>query len=359
MKSLLRAPIRLIRWFGSRLEVMAAERPVWLAFIVFLVATALVVPISFPFYRRFPDDFLVNILSEAHGMVFDLLIIGWFLFWLNKLAERRLRTNRYREEIEDFLGWRSPEATHRIAGNIRRLNRSGVKEGIRLTEAYLKGANLAGASLQRSDLWGANLVGANLGGASLRRVNLAGANLAGADMERVDLTGADLRGATLNDADLERGDLAGADLRGATLRGADLQYAAMKNVNLERANLEGANLRSGNLGGANLRRTNLAAANLSGATLEGANLTECVFDGADLCGVSFLGAVLPAESIPEMFRNAKSLSQARFDSAVESRLREAFPHLFPEAAPPLEQQGSASPGGDGLPALPASLQSVK
>src|SRR5690606_26693352 len=104
----------------TRLERMAAERPVLLAFWVFLGSMILVIPLSLPFYIGQTNEFWMNILAEAHGTVFDLLIIGWFLLWLNKIAERRLRNSRYREEIDDYLGWRSPEATHRIVGNIRR-----------------------------------------------------------------------------------------------------------------------------------------------------------------------------------------------------------------------------------------------
>src|SRR5690606_19789473 len=134
-------------------------------------------------------------------------VIGWFLFWLNKMAERRIRANRYREEIEDFLGWQSPEATHRIAGNLRRLNRIGVNEQLRLTEAHLAHANLGGVKLRKSNLWGANLEGAILGSADLSGTNLAGASLVGAILEHARLDQSDLRGATLREADLERASL--------------------------------------------------------------------------------------------------------------------------------------------------------
>ncbi len=308
---------------------MAAERPVFLAFLVFLTAAAIIIPLSFPFYFLYPSDFLVNILSEAHGMVFDLLIIGWFLFWLNKLAERKLKNNRYREEIEDFLGWKSPEATHRIAGNIRRLNRGGVREDIRLTEAFLKGANLAGASLRHCDLWGANLEGANLSGADVKNSNLAGANLEGAEMERIEMTGSDLRGANLMEADLERGDISNTDMRGAILRGADLQYATLMHSNLERVSVEGANLRGVNLKGSNLERANLTGAGLKGAILEKTRLTNAILDDADLGGAVLTEAVLPeGEGLVRMFRPVKNLLGARFDPHVQSVLEAALPSLF-------------------------------
>jgi hypothetical protein len=59
---------------------------------------------------------------------------------------------------------------------------------------------------------------------------LRGADLVGKDLRRTDLTGANLRGAHLIGADLRgtrltRADLTGADLRGADLRGTDLSAA--------------------------------------------------------------------------------------------------------------------------------------
>lgn len=319
----------MLKRLASAVEKMAAEKPVLLAFLVFLASAFIVLPISLPYYLSADQGFLENILAEAHGVVFDLLIIGWFLLWINRLAERRVRNNRYREEIEDFLGWKSPEATHRIAGNIRRLNRGGVRERMRLTEAYLLGANLAGAHLRGADLWGANLEEAILREADLVDANLAGANLEGADLERATLTRADLRGAALKEADLERADLERADLRGGSLTSADLQYANLTGANLERANLTGANLRS-----ANLKDVNLRGAVLDGANLRGANLAGAVLQGADLKGADFLGANLVGAHLPggndlfSSFEKTKTLFGAEFPPEIEEQLQSAYPRLF-------------------------------
>lgn len=313
----------------SRFERTAAQSPVFLAFLVFLGAAAIIIPVSFPFYLDNTLNFWENIVAEMHGVLFDLLIIGWFLLWLNKIAERRIRNNRYREEIEDYLGWRSPEATLRIVGNIRRLNRGGIDSGFRLTEAHLEGAKLGGAEMDGSDLWGAHLEGASLRDAELNRVNLAGASLEGADLERAGLAEADMRGASLNEADLERANLTRADLRGASLVGADLQYAIF----------DGADMRRCKLTGANLRQTSFEAANLDGATLEGAhlrgsNLVNCRLmnvdlTNADLLGADLRGAVLPSgDALITVFERARTLFGTEFDSEVAKLLREAMPSMF-------------------------------
>ncbi len=314
----------------SRFERTAADRPVLVAFMVVVMAALVIVPISMPFYVDKSLNFWENIVAEAHGVLFDLIIIGWFLFWLNKVAERRIRNNRYEEEIEDFLGWNSAEATLRIVGNIRRLNRSEIVKGFHLAEAHLEDAKLGGVRMEESDLWGAHLDGANLRESTLDGSNLAGASLVAADLARASLVRCDLRGANLNEADLERGTLDSADLRGASLVGADLQYAKLYSTDLRRARLSGANLRAARLDHANLEGATLNGAHLRGASLRGACLIDVDMTGADLLSVSFVGADLPTdqEDLIGMFERAKSLFGAEFDTGVYQTLKEAIPDKF-------------------------------
>jgi BTB/POZ domain-containing protein KCTD9 len=189
---------RSIDRFRARLEVMAADRPHHLTFYIFLIASVIVITISLPFWIYDTADFFQEVMAEAHGVLLDILVIGWLLFYLRKLGERRLITQRYREEIDDFLAWRSPEATLRIAGNIRRLNRLDVPGPLKLTEAYLVDARLDDVDLENADLWGADLSGASLTGAILTNANVAGAKLRGVNLERAVMTGADLRGSDLH-----------------------------------------------------------------------------------------------------------------------------------------------------------------
>lgn len=324
-----KAAVPMMERFRGLIERLAAQSTVLIAFMVFVGAALIVIPVSMPYYLDNSINFWENIVAEAHGVLFDLLIIGWFLLWLNKIAERRIRNNRYREEIEDYLGWRSPEATLRIVGNIRRLNRGATKSDFRLTEAYLEGAKLGSVNLAGSDLWGAHLDNASLRESNLDGVNLAGASLEGADLERASLVDADLRGANLNESDLERATLTRADLRGASLVGADLQYASFVDTDLRRCKLVGANLRA-----ADFSRSNMEGATLEGAHLRGSNLKGCRMIGIDLTGADLLGADLTAATLPEgddliaIFERAKSLFGTEFDPEVAKTLQQAMPSMF-------------------------------
>src|SRR5579871_5981188 len=87
------------------------------------------------------------------------------------------------------------------------------------------GCNLAGVSLKRRNLAGANLAGANLAGASFHRAVLRGANLSNAD----------LTGANLNKTDLIQADFSNAKLANAMLFEADASRANFSRANLTEA----------------------------------------------------------------------------------------------------------------------------
>lgn len=273
----------MLRRLLSQIDRMAADRPVLLAFLMFLTATFIVVPLSIPIYDQEPASFFDNFLVEAHGFLFDLLIIGWFAVWLNKRAERRLRIRRYQEEIEDFLGWESQEAMHRITGDVRRLNREGIT-AMNLRQAFLQGAYLV----------------------------------------EIDLKGSVMTGATLSSARLERARMAGVDLEKAQFELVNAISADLSRTNLHRANLTGAYLENTNLAGANLDRANLTGAFLKHTNLRDANLEHANFNSAYLEEADLRGATLTARQLEQ----AKTLYGTRFDPDLEITLKDTHPHLF-------------------------------
>lgn len=214
------------KWY-ERLTGLIPTNTVLISIIVFIITSLIVIFISQNFYDK---EFWGNILVEAHGMLFDILVIGVFILSLNKLAEKRIENQKYLDEIDDFRGWKSSEAAFRIAGNIKRLNRNRCKSKINLVTCYLSsvdlyGENLRGANLTNATLMGADLTKTDLTGAIIRGANLIGTNLAGTDLKGTDLRGADLRGA----------DLRGANLRGADLRVLDPSTADIMNVDIRKA----------------------------------------------------------------------------------------------------------------------------
>lgn len=212
----------------TKLEGLSAERPVILALIIFGIAALVVVGGTF-FFFGYDYDFFRNVAVEAHGMLLDLLVIGVLVFWLTRLGEHRQTVSRYQEEIEDYLGWQEAEATYRIVGNIRRLNRLGITN-IGLHGAYLRNANLEDVDLSGSDLLGAYLQGADLSRAILCEAHLSRANLESADMFGVDFRGADLSSANLTNVRFIEAELVDVNLCGANLTGANLYRTFLKGI---------------------------------------------------------------------------------------------------------------------------------
>jgi hypothetical protein len=237
------AATRLIRFVKGIPEVF---------FAVFLLCVVLAV-----IYRFEKPEGVIH--DQLPGVFFDIAVFGVLIVIFNKLVERRREIKRYREEIEDYLPWKEPEATYRITGIIKRLNRLGV------SDINLKGATLNHAILENVNLQGADLTWANLPEAHLREAKLQGASLAEAD----------LQGANLKLAQLQRGHLKGALLQEAHLEGANLQEADLQGAYFQRASLGEANLQE-----ANLREVNLQG--VMGITLEQISKVKTLYEVQNL-----------------------------------------------------------------------------
>lgn len=219
-------------------------------------------------YNNFYNDpgWVNDVLVEAHGMWFDIVVLGLLAAVLGLSTERKQNIQRYSEEIEDFLAWESDESAHRIAGNIRRLNRLGVSP-----------KNLRGVNLSNIDLHGVDLSGTDLSKAKLLDTILTEAVLLNADLSGADLTDAHLKKTDLRGASLINVKGSGAWFQSADLRGADLREA-----NFSRANFQGALLICSDLGKTLLFQADLRGAKLAGANLSNANLTKAKFIEAQI-----------------------------------------------------------------------------
>ena len=267
-----------------------------------------------------PGKFLDALLVEAHTIWLVLLATGLLITWMRRQAtqaaqqaRRRLRDDRvasWREALEDFQHWRSPESAHRSAGLLRRLQRHAEEvdyrslylAGANLQNMDFDGASLRGADLHSADLRNATLTGTNLTGCNLKGANLQQTNLAEATFDRTQLERSNLKGADLRNQVLKTSTFQGASLEDARLDGVDFEWAKLSHTDLTHAQLPGARLRFTELQGCRLARANLRNADLSGAFLQGADLRNailsraslnaCHLEGADLTGADFQQADL-------------------------------------------------------------------
>ena len=293
-----------------------------------------------------------GVLVEAHGMLFDIILFGVILsiyeFYTERkrkqeaeAMEKKIRIQRYREEIEDYLGWESDEAKFRIVGNIKRLNREGVTD-INLRGAYLVEANLHKLNFYEADLEGVNLIGANLTKADLGKANLYNSSLSKANLSSAKLYRAFLEGAFIQQTDFTE-----ANLEEAIFYKADLSYSCLSRSSLHNANLEGANLRNAYFRGADLQGTNLIQASLKGSNLLLANLNR-----ADLLYADLRGAIIKYERIkgqdPEIatFKGANLIGAKAYESQKDSFLEAGADISQMEFVPDPEEGGEELGGRD-------------
>lgn len=167
--------------------------------------------------------------------------------------------------------------------------------------AYLRGANLSGANMQKSYLNLARLENTNLSGANLTDANIFQAIFDKTNFEGANLTNARMIGTlgnvNMSNATIKKGRF-GLDI-GNQPMGAmrfDAIGGNFANTNFEGADINRSNFRFANFRNANLRHTDLfradfSKADLTGADITGANLNEAVLDDTIMTNVIGLEAI--------------------------------------------------------------------
>lgn len=259
------------------------EKPLLTSSLVLLMVTILVLGLSLQYYLEDFDTFIQQVLAEAHGMIFDIAVIGILIFWLNQNGEIRQRIRTYKDEIDDFRLWESEEAAFRTVGNIKRLNRHKIHE-INLVNCYLPRTNL-------------------------NYVNLSGSNLNSSNVTQSSLIECNFENARLNQTNFENSNLNQANLKGAYASGANFKDAFLIKTNFDGAFLIKANFRN-----AFLMEANLQDCYLMGADFENASLYK-----ADLRGAKGLSI--------EQLAKVKTLYLAKFDDEILEQIKTTLPTL--------------------------------
>ena len=225
------------------------EKPLLTSTIVLIIVAVLVIGLSLRYYINDFDGFIPQILAEAHGMIFDIAVIGILIFWLNQNGEVRQRIRTYKDEIDDFRLWESEEAAFRTVGNIKRLNRHKIYE-INLVNSFLARTNLNYVNLKGSNMNSANISQSSLIEANLENTRLNQTNMENSNLNQVNLKGAYASGANFKDAYMIKAQFDGAFLIKANFSNAYLMEAALCNCYLMGADFENASLYKADLRGA-------------------------------------------------------------------------------------------------------------
>lgn len=224
------------------------ENPTYTTLLVLCLATIIVVSLSISYYINDFNNFYEQILTEAHGMLFDIAIIGLLIFWLNNRGETKQRIRTYLDEIEDFRLWDSEESAFRTAGNIKRLNRHKIYD-INLHDSHLAKTNMNGVKLTKANLNNANVNNSILSNSILdearcNQTNFENCNLNQVSMVNIYANGANFRDSSLVQAKMDKAFFIRADFTNAILMNVNLQESELTEAVFDDANLYKADLRN-------------------------------------------------------------------------------------------------------------------
>lgn len=234
----------LLRKFFSVLKRYPFYEPITLAVLLSICMLTITVTLSWNYYQQHASDFIVQVLSELHGLVIELVVIGIVVVWINRQSEKKRAISHCRQQLEDLRTLTSEYAIFQLISSIKTLNRYHVHamdlNGIVLKSAFLKGADLSGSLLNGAELNRCILIQANLReclvtGASFEETDLYQGNLSGisanaASFLRCNLSMANLENARLIAVSFQESYLYGASFKNANLLGADFQDAILINV---------------------------------------------------------------------------------------------------------------------------------
>lgn len=260
------------------------KKPVLTSVIVLIILAILVLGLSLPYYLENFRGFFKEVLAEAHGMLFDIAIIGILIYWLRENGEKQLRIKMYKDEIDDFRQWESEEAAFRTVGNIKRLNRH------KITEFNLVNCHLTKTNMSHVDLTGSNLNSSNFSHANAIECNFTGTRANQTNFEN---------------AKMNQANFAGAFASGANFKDTFLIKANFKNAFLIKSDFTNAYLME--------------------ADLSNCHLTGALFDEASLYKANLKGA----EGITaDQLKNVKTLYLAELDDDIKSEIQEKHPELL-------------------------------
>lgn len=267
--------------------------------IIFFLGTAILILVTLMILDNY---FLVSyqdILIEAHGLLFDLIIFGLILAVYDSRTKKKTRINRLLEELDDYRHWDEKESVFRKTGIIRRLNQLKYYK-LNLVGNYLQNARLSNLNLAESDFSWANLEASYFNHSNLRDTKFNMAKLNRAFMRVTELNGAVFNSASLVNANLGKSDLYGAQFIDADLSETDIDECCCSSTNFLRSNLTKADMNNTDLTMSIMSGVNLEYANLSNTNLSGVDLSSC-----NLVGLNLSGAMVDSVNFIHKLKKAK------------------------------------------------------
>jgi len=105
-------------------------------------------------YTHLTEDNYIDIIVEAHGLLFDIFLFGLILTWYRGRISKGAAIEMHQEKLDDLGYWNADEATWKAVGIIKRLNRLEAKinmKNLHLKKGILDGITFKNCSIDNVD----------------------------------------------------------------------------------------------------------------------------------------------------------------------------------------------------------------
>jgi hypothetical protein len=249
------------------------QSPIRISGAVFIFAALIVVLITgfwptvnstiFPnsSWGLYDRSFWENVLVEAHGLLFEIFVIGFILVWLDLRRHKNDRIERNIESLWDNNTLESPQIIKHKIGNLKRLNADGVLD-INVTNLLLKNTEVKDIIFDGAKVYGLKFINCSIFDFVLANCQVNSGDFNNSKFKRSKLSNSYLKSANFSNAKMVGVDLRGANLLRAKFKDSDLESADLRGADLKKTDFDGANLRNANIKGS----TNISLDALSQAT---------------------------------------------------------------------------------------------
>ena len=231
--------------------------PINISLIVFATCTiAIILLVIFTVDGGYNKDFYENILVEAHGMLFDILVIGILIYWMNRMGDRQREIERLQKELKYFQEYFNPEATFHVSKTISLLKELGVKE-LKLVRLYLENASMLGWEFEKTLFMGCQLSQAFFDNGRFQKCDFIRSDCSLTIFSEAEISNSQFVTCSLNNADFKDASLFNVIFKSSIFTQTDFSFATLSKCSFEESSFIGTNFTEALLENCDLTGINL------------------------------------------------------------------------------------------------------
>lgn len=196
-----------------------------------------------------------DIITEAHGIVFDLIIFGIFFYYFDQYSKRKEKIITLYEEISDFNDWSETEGILRKKGNLIRL--INLKSPLYFTDKNFNQLLLINKKLKDSIFEGCSFIESRwkniffknsnfrfskFNKSEFKNCNFYSANFSGGEFQNVVFRNCYFKFSAFGSCNFRNAVFDNCNMEGIYLSGSKLNHAKFKNCNLKGAQINQADM---------------------------------------------------------------------------------------------------------------------